>query len=113
MLNKVGGWNMERTLPLLKALADESRLKIVKLLLQYNYCVGALARELQLTDAAVSQHLKVLREAGLVSGVKKGQYTHYAVDREQLKALATQFTHLAGLAKEECPHGEERCKEKE
>lgn len=49
---------MERTLPLLKALADESRLKIVKLLLQYNYCVGALARELQLTDAAVSSILR-------------------------------------------------------
>ena len=56
----------------LKALSDETRMKIVILLLKNNYCVRALAKELKISEAAVSQHLKVLREAGLLTGEKKG-----------------------------------------
>ena len=55
-------------LVLFKALADGTRLKIVRLLLEHRRCVRALARELELSEAAVSQHLKVLREAGIVIG---------------------------------------------
>lgn len=52
----------------LKAVADETRMNILKLLLGHNYCVRALANELGLTEATISQHLKVLREAGLLVG---------------------------------------------
>lgn len=55
----------------LKAIADESRLKILKILLQKDCCVVALSRRLGISEAAVSQHLKVLKEANLVSGKKK------------------------------------------
>ena len=54
-----------------KALSDESRFKLVNLLLTHDFCVGALAHHLKISEAAVSQHLKHLREVGW-SKVKKG-----------------------------------------
>ena len=52
----------------LKALADETRMKIITLLLSHSYCVRELASILELSEAAVSQHLKVLKGAGLLTG---------------------------------------------
>jgi predicted transcriptional regulator len=43
-------------------------MNILTLLLRNNYCVRTLANELNLTEATISQHLKVLREAGLLVG---------------------------------------------
>ena len=60
----------------LKAIADETRMSILKLLLRHNYCVRALANELNLTEATISQHLKVMREAGLLTGEKRGYFMH-------------------------------------
>ena len=85
---------MDRT-RVLKALADETRMKILTLLLTHNYCVRALANELGLSEATVSQHLKVLREAGLLTGEKRGYYMHYDVERPVLKELAADLLALA------------------
>ena len=79
----------------LKALADDSRLKIVTLLIHHNFCVRALAKRLHLTEATVSQHIKVLREAGLLIGERKGYYMHYAVNRELLQEFADDISLLA------------------
>jgi ArsR family transcriptional regulator len=79
----------------LKALADETRFKIINLLLRHDLCVGALARQLNLSEAAVSQHLQVLRKAGIIKGEKRGYYTHYAVNREKLKEFAALIMDLA------------------
>lgn len=100
---------MENTTQVLKAIADDTRLKIVKQLLKHNYCVGALARRLDLTEAAISQHLKVLREAGLLIGEKRGYFMHYAVDREQLRALAKEIETLAEIEREACKPEVEDC----
>ena len=70
-----------------KALADDTRRQIVILLLRHNYCVGALARELNLSKGAVSQHLKVLKEVGLVTGKRKGRLMHYEVSQDALEGL--------------------------
>jgi len=100
---------MENTTIVLKAITEDTRLKIVKLLLKHNYCVGALARRLDLTEAAISQHLKVLREAGLLIGEKRGYFMHYDVDREQLRALAKEIEVLAEIEREACKPEEENC----
>lgn len=92
---------MDLTL-VLKAIADESRMKILSLLLRNNYCVRALARKLELSEGAVSQHLKVLRDAGLLSGEKKGYFMHYDVKREALHALAAEIEVLACLERDAC-----------
>ncbi|HSM74274.1 MAG TPA: metalloregulator ArsR/SmtB family transcription factor, partial [Desulfobacterales bacterium] len=85
----------------LKALADEKRLRIVTKLLHSDLCVGALARHLGVSKPAVSQHLQVLRKAGLVSGEKRGYWTHYTVERQALTRLVAELDRLAA----EAPHG--------
>ena len=79
---------------LLKALADPTRTRIVDLLAGRSYCVRALSRLLDMSESAVSQHLKVLRDAELVEGVKFGYYTHYRLRRETLSALRGQLDAL-------------------
>ena len=81
----------------LKAIADKTRFEMLKLLLQHNYCVRALSRKLELSESAISQHIKVLREAGLLIGVKKGYYIHYDVDRSTLHKLASKIEELASI----------------
>lgn len=97
---------MDKT-KVLKAIADESRMSILELLLKHNYCVRALANELELTEATVSQHLKVLREAGLLVGEKRGYFMHYIVEREVLRELAKEIEALAAIEAKVC-HPEER-----
>lgn len=90
---------MDKTLTL-KAMADETRMKILTLLLQRDYCVRALARHLNLSEATISQHLKLLREAGLVVGHKRSYFMHYHVQREVLRKLAAEIEKLAATERE-------------
>lgn len=73
-----------------KALGDETRLRLVSLLAQQEpgraLCVGRLARELGVTDSAVSQHLRVLKDLGLVQVQRGGYRLHYFLDSERLAA---------------------------
>jgi len=82
----------ERFAALSKALAHPARVRIVRLLLSVETCVcGDIVERLPLAQSTVSQHLKVLKEAGIVEGVIDGPRTCYGVDREALaefKALA-------------------------
>ncbi|MFO8191747.1 MAG: metalloregulator ArsR/SmtB family transcription factor [Bacillota bacterium] len=80
---------------ILKALADETRLQIISLLIEHDFCVGALAGMLKISKAAVSQHLKLLREASLVIGNRRGYWMHYRVNRKVLRKAATCLQELA------------------
>ena len=112
---------MDEFLEIIKALADETRLNIVMLLLKHDFCVGALAARLNISEAAVSQHLQVLRKAGLAKGEKRGYYTHYQVNREMLKKAAQKIIEISsqsqvpktetGCSKHaEKEHSEKECK---
>jgi len=75
----------ERELALMfKALAAPARIRIVQLLKDRALCVGALATILEITPGAVSQHLAVLKEAGLVAADKRGYFMHYRLDQATL-----------------------------
>lgn len=95
---------------ILKAISDDTRLKIITNLLQRNYCVRALARILNISEAAVSQHLKILRNAGLVSGEKKGYFVHYSVNRNLLIELAKNIEALAEIERQNCSPDAGGCK---
>jgi len=88
---------------ILKTLSDETRFNLIKILLTHDFCVGALAQRLRISEAAVSQHLKLLREAGLVKGEKRGYWTHYIVERNKLNELAELIKELTQLLP--CPEG--------
>jgi ArsR family transcriptional regulator len=83
----------------LKALADETRLNILRMLLNGDLCVGALAKHLGISKPAVSQHLQKLRMAGLVKGEKRGYWTHYIVDTKVLARIAKELNGLAAKKK--------------
>ncbi len=62
---------------LFSALGSDTRVRILRELAEDVLCVGALAMRLDLTQSAISQHLTVLRNAGLVESDKRGSYVHY------------------------------------
>jgi DNA-binding transcriptional ArsR family regulator len=77
-----------------KVLSVESRVRIVQMLKSKVLCVNALARRLDITPAAVSQHLRVLRDAGIVGAEKRGYFVHYRLNEETLagwRNLADRF----------------------
>lgn len=78
----------------MKALCEPSRCRIVSLLSQRAYCVSALATMLDLSAPAVSQHLRVLRDAGIVYCEKYGYHTHYLLDKEKIAQIADSILDL-------------------
>ena len=86
---------MEELLSALKALSDETRLRLMHLLLNQDLCVRALARRLDISEAAVSQQLKILRDAGLMTGEKRGYWTHHTVQREALENVIHELERMA------------------
>lgn len=62
---------------LLKALSDENRLRMVALLAEGELCVCHLAGALELSQPNASQHLAVLKNAGLVEGERRGSWIYY------------------------------------
>ena len=79
----------------LKGLADKNRFQMIDLLLKHDFCVGALAHNLGISKAAVSQHLQILRKAGLVKGEKRGYWTHYSVESSVLHQIAGDLVKIA------------------
>ncbi len=61
------------------AMADETRLKIVKLLSEREYGVDELVRELGIAQSTTSHHLRILKEAGIVRGEKRGRSVFYSL----------------------------------
>ena len=84
-----------------KALAVEPRARIVSILCKRCLCSGALARILGITPGAVSQHLSVLKDCGLVTGERRGYFMHYRITEDAHeragKALDVLFDPRAGL----------------
>lgn len=72
----------------LKALAHPARLAIVQILAEREECIcGEIVDDLPLAQSTVSQHLKALKEAGLVQGTIDGPRTCYCLDPEAVAAL--------------------------
>ncbi|MFP4036761.1 MAG: ArsR/SmtB family transcription factor [Desulfobacteraceae bacterium] len=67
-----------------KILSSGTRLRMIGLLKDRALCVNALARDLGITPAAVSQHLRVLRDSALVIGQKRGNFVHYTINQKRL-----------------------------
>ncbi len=75
---------MEQIVQIFKALGDETRLKILIILSRRRICAKGIARHLDISEAAVSQHIKVLKEAGIIVGEKVGYYVHYDLQEPML-----------------------------
>jgi DNA-binding transcriptional ArsR family regulator len=81
-----------------RALSDPTRLRLVKLLSDHKgtLCVNALARQLNVTQSAVSQHLRVLRQARLIKGDRRGSSVHYSLDQNRLEQHMSMVVEILG-----------------
>jgi ArsR family transcriptional regulator len=88
-----------RIAPLLKALADPVRLRLLSLVASYadqEACVCDLNDAFRLSQPTISHHLKVLHEAGLLDRTKRGVWVYYRVRAEALASLGTLLGGVAG-----------------
>lgn len=70
---------MREFVKVMKALSDPNRVKIIKMLQHRSLCVCELQAALSIAQPTVSNHLKILEDAGLVSSVKSGLWVNYSV----------------------------------
>jgi ArsR family transcriptional regulator len=71
---------MQELLNIFKALSEETRLRIVKLLENGELCVCDIVAALDMVQPKVSFHLAALKEAGFIRDRKQGRWTHYRLD---------------------------------
>jgi len=80
---------------LCKALGHPARIQILKHLLAEKQCIcGRIVEILPLAQSTVSQHLKILKESGLVQGAVEGPKTCYCVDKTKLASIASAMSTL-------------------
>jgi ArsR family transcriptional regulator, arsenate/arsenite/antimonite-responsive transcriptional repressor len=84
---------------LMRVLADPLRLRIVTLLAEETLCTTHLIEETGARQTNLSNHLKVLREAGVVETEPCGRFTYYRLKPDVIAALAGRFADLAETAR--------------
>ena len=92
-----------RTALVFKALCDENRIRILKLLCGGEKCACELLEELNISQSTLSHHMKILCDSGIVTGRKQGTWMHYSISSEGAQAakeLLTELTTVTGG--EEC-----------
>ena len=81
---------------LLRVLSVETRVRIVQMLKGRALCVNALASRLDVTQGAVSQHLRIMRDAGLVIDEKRGHFVHCRLKEDTLVRWREEIDRLLG-----------------
>ncbi|MCW3159883.1 ArsR/SmtB family transcription factor [Chryseobacterium oryctis] len=87
-----------------KALGHPARIAIIEYLLKVNECIcGDIVSELPLAQATISQHLKELKNAGLIKGNIEGNSICYCIDEKGFDAVNTYFSNiLSTIKKQNC-----------
>lgn len=76
------GISIEKAAALLKLLGDKTRLTMVKLLEHNDCCVCEFVEIFQASQPSISQHLRKLRDAGVVKEERRGQWIFYSINQE-------------------------------
>lgn len=71
---------LKRIAELYKALGDETRLNIVQMLSEQEMCVCEVLDRLEMSQPAVSHHLKILKQAGIVKDSREGKWVYYSLN---------------------------------
>ncbi len=80
---------MDHLAELFWALGEKGRLKILRLLAEEEKCVCELIEELELSQAAISHHLRILRKTGLIKVRRQGRWGFYSIDKEAFAGFKT------------------------
>lgn len=73
-----------RSAELFHALSDEARLQIIQILLDGEHCVCDLQSHLDVAQSRLSYHLKVLKDAGVVTDRREGRWAYYTLNRDAI-----------------------------
>ena len=87
--------------PVLKALADETRLKIIDMLSCGELCACKILEPLSITQPTLSYHMKILTECGLVAANREGAWMHYTLCKDRVRELMAYFNDIMSF-KEDC-----------
>ncbi|MEL6178999.1 MAG: metalloregulator ArsR/SmtB family transcription factor [Myxococcota bacterium] len=86
-----------QTAAMFNALGDSARLRLMETLFDGEHCVSELAQEMGESLSTISQRLKVLYQAGLVSKRRQGRHIYYALaDEHIIELLRNGFAHASG-----------------
>ncbi len=88
---------MEKTAARFKALSEETRLRILKLLEEGELCVCDIAAALDMTQPNISFHLAILKEAGFIKDWREGRWIHYELDLSSMFNKILLPTALGGV----------------
>ncbi|MGI6768186.1 MAG: ArsR/SmtB family transcription factor [Bacilli bacterium] len=92
---------VERSVSILKALGDLTRFRIIKLLSETEYSVSDIARELNMTQSAISHQLKVLKDNELVKSERRGKEVFYSLYDDHVEVILEQICNHASHGKYE------------
>lgn len=86
---------MKKLINFFRAMGEDTRVKIISMLLEEEMCICELIEELKLSQSAVSHHVKILKQAELVNDRRNGKWTFYSIDKSgfeaHLKSLQEKF----------------------
>lgn len=91
----IAGAEQERLVTMFKALGNPLRFEIIKFLVTHPLCItGDIVDFLPIAQATVSQHLKVLKEAGWITGITQGPATSYCLHEENIAWFRTRVAEI-------------------
>jgi predicted transcriptional regulator len=91
----ISGPEQERLVTMFKALGNPYRFEIIKFLVTHPGCItGDIVDYLPIAQATVSQHLKVLREAGWIAGTAEGPATSYCLNEDAIAWFRTRVCEI-------------------
>lgn len=102
---------MDELLNIFKALSDETRLRILKLLEHGELCVCDIVAALNMVQPKVSFHLSVLKEAALIRDRKQGRWIHYSIDDSDMFKRFLLLSVLERIAEESVTEDSKRLTE--
>lgn len=87
--------------PAIKAMSDETRLKIIDMLSCGEMCACDILEEFSISQSTLSYHMKILSESGLVNAVRDGAWMRYTLNKEKTDEVIAFFTCITN-DKEHC-----------
>lgn len=87
---------IKANIPLLNALADENRMRILTFLAGQNFNVNQISENFAITRPAISHHLTILKQAGIIEINRQGKENYYQLDLEFLIDRLLQLTENLG-----------------
>lgn len=85
---------MRNLVKVFKAISDETRIRLLKLLQQRELCVCEIVQSLNMTQSRVSRNLGILKDAGLVKDRRDGLWVHYSLSKDSFNEYAVPLLEL-------------------